>query len=313
MKRTHSRSEIHGGCRLLSPQKGFTLIELMIAMVIGAIVLAGIYASHSMQQKTYRNESMILNAQQNVRGGMHMVQMDLLMAGYDRSNSGRFGVVSITNINGNSAVRFTSDNGAGGTADNGIVDTNETIEYSMFDSPDTSQTGVFDLAREIVPPGGADARVLLAEGIEAFAVAYAYDANGDGQLDFVNTNGSTDAFGMPVQDAGENVIWAIDTDGDNDLDTSLDDNNDGAIDQNDTIGGISLTALGLTDNIPVGQIRTMRIWLLARTKAPLLNQRGDENRSYYIPGRTPFPLLIFNDNRARRLLTATVTCRNLGL
>jgi type IV pilus assembly protein PilW len=293
---------MQGGCRYLNPQKGFTLVELMVAMVIGAIVLAGIYASHSMQQKTYRNESMILNAQQNVRGAMHMVQMDLMMAGYDRSNSGRFGVISITNINGNSAVRFTSDNGAGGNADNGIVDANETIEYSMFNSPDTAESGVFDLAREVVPPGGADARVLLAEGIEAFAVAYAYDADGDSQLDFVNTNGNTDALGIPIQDAGENVIWAIDTDGDNDLDTSLDDNNDGVIDINDTIGGTSLTALGLTDNIPVDQIRAMRIWLLARTRGPLLNQRGDLNRSYYIPGRTPFPLL-----------TATVQCRNLGL
>ena len=140
-----------------------------------------------------------------------------------------------------------------------------------------------------------------------------YDANGDGQLDFINTNGNTNAQGIPIQDAGENVIWAIDTDGDNDLDTSLDDNNDGVIDQNDTIGGTSLTALGLTDDIPVDQIRAMRIWLLARTKGPLLSQRGDLNRSYYIPGRTPFPLLIFNDNRARRLLTATVQCRNLGL
>jgi type IV pilus assembly protein PilW len=313
MKRMHSRSENQERCRYLSPQKGFTIIELMVAMVIGAIVLAGIYASHSMQQKTYRNESMILNAQQNVRGALHMVQMDLMMAGYDRSNSGLFGVVSITNINGNSAVRFTADNGAGGNADNGIVDAGETIEYSMFDSPDTTQTGVFDLAREVVPPGGADARVLLAEGIEAFAVAYAYDADGDGQLDFVNTNGNTNALGIPIQDAGENVIWAIDTDSDNDLDTSLDDNNDGVIDQNDTIGGTSLTALGLTDNIPVDQIRAMRIWLLARTKGPLLSQRGDLNRSYYIPGRTPLPLLTFNDNRARRLLIATVQCRNLGL
>jgi len=313
MKRMRSRSEKQCGCRYLGQQKGFTLTELMIAMAIGALVLAGIYASHSMQQKTYRNESMILNAQQNVRGALHMVQTDLMLAGYDRSGSGNFGVVSITNINGNSAVRFTSDTGAGGNAENGIVDNNETIEYSMFDSPDTSRTGVFDLAREIVPPGGADARVLLAEGIEAFAVAYAYDSNADSQLDFVNTNGNTNALGIPIQDAGENVIWAIDTDGDNDLDTSLDDNNDGVIDQNDTIGGQSLTALGLTDNIPVDQIRAMRIWLLARTKAPLHGQSGDQNRSYYIPGRTPLPLLIFNDNRARRLLVATVHCRNLGL
>jgi len=312
MKRMPSKLEIRVGCQYLSPQKGFTFVELMVAMVIGAIVLAGIYTSHSMQQKTYRNESMILNAQQNVRGAMHMVQMDLMMAGYDRSNSRRFGVVSITNINGNSAIRFTADNGTGGNAENGIVDANETIEYSMFDSPDTTQTGVFDLAREVVPPGGADARVLLAEGIEAFAIAYAYDANGDSQLDFVNTNGNTDALGRPIQDAGENVIWAIDTDGDNLLDASLDDNNDGVIDDNDTPGGTSLSVLGLTDDIPVDQIRAMRIWMLARTKGPLLNQRGDQNRSYYIPGRLPYPLT-FNDNRARRLLTATVQCRNLGL
>jgi type IV pilus assembly protein PilW len=285
-----------------SDHRGFTMIELLVAMVISAIVLSAIYATHNLQQRTYRHQTMVVNTQQNLRGALYMLQKELLMAGYDRNNTGQFGIESVLRINNNSAIEFTGDFGPG-NADNGTLDGGERIAFQLFDSTLTSAVGNFDLGRRV--DGGTIE--LLAEGIEAFGLAFAYDENEDGRLDFVNLNGNTDAFGNPIQDPGENVIWAVDSDGDGDLDRSLDDNNDGTIDMNDTTGGVSLTALGLDDNIPVERIRAIQIWLLGRTRGTVLGQR--DSRTYVIGGRR----LTFNDFYQRRLLTSIITCRNLGL
>ena len=261
----------------LSSGKGFTLMELVIAMAISGVVLAGIYATHDIQQKTYRNQSMVVNTQQNVRGAMYIMQKELLMAGYDRTNSGRFGLEHILPISGFSAIEFTGDFGPGGNRDNGTVDSGERIAYSLFNSPLTPDTGITDLGRQV--DGGT--RQLLAEGIEALGLAYAFDSDGDGELD---------------QDVNGNVIWAVDSDGDDQLDRSLD-NND-----SDASNGVALATV-----VPMEDIRAVRIWLLARTKGPAF--KPTETRTYVVGPRHPFT----NDGYERRLLMSTIMMRNIGL
>lgn len=248
--------------------RGFTMVELMVAMLIGVIVLAAIYATHNLQQATYRNQTMVTNTQQNLRGAMYMMQRDLLMAGYDPTSSDRFGIEDITKLNNNSAIEITADNGPGASADNGSVDPGETIGYQIFDSDQTATVGNFDLGRSV---DGGDP-VLIAEGIEALGLAYAYDADGDGELDR----------------SGGNVIWAVDTDNDNRLDLIL--------------GGGAV-------NIDPDDIRAVRIWLLGKTRGPVMN-RNNANRPDYVVAERALPA---DDNYDRRLLTATINLRNLGL
>jgi prepilin-type N-terminal cleavage/methylation domain-containing protein len=50
-----------------SAQQGFTLLELAVAMAVSAVVLLGIYASQTLQQDTFRNQTMVVDAQQNLR------------------------------------------------------------------------------------------------------------------------------------------------------------------------------------------------------------------------------------------------------
>ena len=258
----------HIGYREMAGQRGFTMVELMVAMLIGVIVLAAIYATHNLQQATYRNQTMVTNTQQNLRGAMYMMQRDLLMAGYDPTSSGRFGIEDITKLNNNSAIEITADNGPGASADNGTVDAGETIAYQIFDSPQTSTVGNFDLGRSV---DGGDP-VLIAEGIEALGLAYAYDADGDGELDR----------------SGGNVIWAVDSDNDNRLDTTLE---GGAV------------------NIDPDDIRAVRIWLLGRTRGPVMNRDLTNSPDYVVAER----VVSADDNYDRRLLTATINLRNLGL
>lgn len=274
--------------RIKSAQQGFTLLELTVAMAVSAIVLLGIYASQTLQQDTFRNQTMVVDTQQNLRGALTLIQQDLVMAGYDRNDSGNFGVTSIVPFNNNGSIQFTGDFGDGIEADNGTVGAGETIDYYLWDSPNTSTIGNIDLCRQV--DGGT--QNLMAPGIEAMGMAYAYDNDGDGELD--RYNGA--------------VIWAIDSDGDNDLDRLLDDNADGVIDVADTPGGVSLTGLGLAGDIPPASIRAARIWLLARTEGTVRGGYTDPE-TYVIAARRLTPA----DNYQRRLLTSTIHFRNIGL
>jgi type IV pilus assembly protein PilW len=67
-------------------KKGITLIELLIALVIAAITLAGIYRVFISQTKTYAIQDQVVEVQQSVRGAMDIILRDLRMTGFDDDN-----------------------------------------------------------------------------------------------------------------------------------------------------------------------------------------------------------------------------------
>jgi type IV pilus assembly protein PilW len=225
--------------------------------------------------------------QQNLRAATYIMEKDIRMAGYDPAGSGNFGITDIRlkdiddnlNVNGNSSLEFTIDQNEDGVLGPG----DETVYYCIYDSPVGAPDGKTDLAQR----HGAGGRQLLAENIETLGFAYAFDNNGDGQLD-------TTVAG--------NTIWAIDSDNDNDLDVNLDTNDDGIIDINDNPAGAALAS-----DVNRSRIRAIRTWILARTD---IEDRGFSNTGTYVIANqriTP------NDGFRRRLLATTVKCRNMGL
>ncbi len=64
---------------------GFTLMELMIAMVIASIVAAAIMVSFDSQQKTQVNQQLVVEMQQEARAALYLMQQDIRMAGYDET------------------------------------------------------------------------------------------------------------------------------------------------------------------------------------------------------------------------------------
>ena len=75
--------------------KGVTLIELLIALVISAILVAGIYRTFIHQQKTYATREQVADMQQNVRVAINRMIREIRMAGFGGKNE---------NLNGNNDI-----------------------------------------------------------------------------------------------------------------------------------------------------------------------------------------------------------------
>lgn len=294
--------------------RGFTLIELVITLAMVAIIGVALSSTYRSQVQSYTVQEQVVGVQQNLRSAMDFIAKEIRLAGYDPLDGrAKAGFVAA----GNNSIRFTldvTDNGGTGGGDGDTGDANEDIRYALYDA---YADGINDLGRDT---GGGLQPVV--ENVEAIAFAYAFDANGDGILDTydaVNLNNITPA---PVFAADrERVIWAIDTNGNNDLDTNLDTDGDGFIDENDgpgpggngTMGGRTLADLAgnAIPDVAFADIRAVRVWLLARTRS------GDNNyvnsHTYAVGNRVITPNTdgdATNDNCRMRILRTIIECRN---
>jgi len=68
-------------------QQGFTLVELMIAMVLGLLLMGGVIQMHTANRQTYRVSEGVSRVQENARYAMAMIQREVRMAGYFGCNS----------------------------------------------------------------------------------------------------------------------------------------------------------------------------------------------------------------------------------
>jgi type IV pilus assembly protein PilW len=108
--------------------RGFTLVELLIGMVVALLAMGAIYSTFLSQHRSYHEQEEIAAMQQNLRAAMYYMEREIRMAGCDPLNTGNFG---ITAANANS-ITFTEDinNGTVGTPPDGVLQAGETITYS---------------------------------------------------------------------------------------------------------------------------------------------------------------------------------------
>ncbi len=81
--------------------KGVTLIELLIALVISTILVAGIYRTFIHQQKTYATQEQVADMQQNVRVAINRMIREIRMSGFGGKNENTNGNNDIINVFGN--------------------------------------------------------------------------------------------------------------------------------------------------------------------------------------------------------------------
>ena len=62
-------------------ERGFTLIEILVAMTMSLVVMGAIYSLFTTQQKSYIHQERVATIQQNLRSAMMMMERDIRLAG----------------------------------------------------------------------------------------------------------------------------------------------------------------------------------------------------------------------------------------
>jgi len=175
--------------------RGVTLIELLIALVISGIVVAGIYRIFVAQAKTYTVQDQVAEVQQSTRSAMEIMVRDLRMAGYDDDN-----LSSPIQI-ANPIVTPLSNNSI--TVNCEYYDTT-TAQYQLRTVFYTVNVNK-ELHRQetITPFGGAAIQTdeIILNNVDALNFSYGVDYDASG-----NEDGAADYWGDAASAAGRKVI-----------------------------------------------------------------------------------------------------------
>ncbi len=85
---------------------GFTLVELMVAMVVGVLLVAAMYVLFRSSSEVYVSQEQMVDVRQDIRATLSMMTRDLRMAGLDPNRNAT--CAGITSANATS-LRFTYD------------------------------------------------------------------------------------------------------------------------------------------------------------------------------------------------------------
>jgi prepilin-type N-terminal cleavage/methylation domain-containing protein len=100
---------------------GFTLVELMVAIFVGAIIIYGMYSVYVTGQRIFHEEHRISQAQLAARLGMEVIKNDIKMAGFMSTPNVNFDPMVCSNAGGPALLNIQSvvhTNGTAGTVFN---------------------------------------------------------------------------------------------------------------------------------------------------------------------------------------------------
>ena len=148
-------------------ERGFTLVELLIAMTIGLIILTALSSTFLLQRDIYDDQEQIVEMVQTTRAAMDMMSGEIRMAGYDPK-----GTMQRSDPTGAKFVGIPYDaNKLEIYADlNGDEDTDEPNEYIKYTMDSDFP---FEIRRDT---GGG--RQEFALNIQSFTFDY-FDSNGN--------------------------------------------------------------------------------------------------------------------------------------
>lgn len=92
--------------------KGFSLVELMVAMAVASILMAGIYTFYQNQLRSHVTQQALVDMQQDARVAMFMMSREIRMAGYDPQDTGA--TIRTANV---AEIAFDSDQDFDGAID----------------------------------------------------------------------------------------------------------------------------------------------------------------------------------------------------
>lgn len=175
---------------------GFTLVELMIALFISGLVMAAVASVYTAQTRSYSQHDDVAGIQQNLRGALAILPMEIRLAGCDPEETKTPGILEATRTNFRFTMDIRGDAANLNSGDGDVDDPGENIAFGFRNTIDTNNNGIVDNGGAdwsgTAPLGrhtGSGALNLqpLAENIEALEFNYIL-ANGTPSLTPINLN-----------------------------------------------------------------------------------------------------------------------------
>jgi len=172
-------------------QKGVTLIELLVALVICGVVIGAIYRLFIVQTRAYTVQDHVVEVQQNVRGAMEIMLRDLRMTGFDddcaisEAIPIRVATPLVTPVANNSiTVSYEYlDLRPGHWNGDGCPNTHDETHISHQRHTVAYSLNAGNLTRQLDrnPPGDSTTETLL-ENVDALTFTYGIDTDEDGAV-----------------------------------------------------------------------------------------------------------------------------------
>ncbi|MBV5327232.1 MAG: PilW family protein [Chlorobium sp.] len=199
-------------------EAGFTLVELMIALVVSGLVMSAVVSIYVAQSRSYSELDDVANIQQDLRGALVILPAEIRLAGSNPvpekniNNSPIPKIESATKTSLHFTMDLVGDVANPNAPDGDVNDANEDVAYALTARntitnatvvADTNGDGIVDsgganwswgnnitpaLGRQIANAGGFQP---LADNVEALEFNYIIDNGDAGVLDNVLCNGNT--------------------------------------------------------------------------------------------------------------------------
>lgn len=298
----------------LGSERGVTLVELLMGLVVMGIVSTATYASYQVCQRTLNTDRQVMEIQQQLRGAFQHMEGQIRVAGFGSTSTTPLGVADVQRY----TIPDDNDTAALSTAATASPALSLTMNLTGAALPttvsfylyDDGADNLSDLCVSNVAPGaaisGAATRELVAENIETIDFAFAVDQDENNILDSgpdANGDGIPESFNTTGASLNDIPLWLVDTDNDNILDAVIPEGGGTPVALT-TITGYPTTTVALED------IEVVRIWMLVRTH-PALEVKMTDMGTFQVGRFLIDPDSI--DGQAifrRRMLTANVRGMN---
>lgn len=161
-------------------KKGFTLVELMIALFVSGLVMAAVVGVYIAQTRSFSELDNVSNIQQDLRGAEIILAKEIRQAGCDPTESKIPGILTATRTNFQFTMDVIGDPAFPNSGDGDVGDPDENIAYGFVAGVDANNDGIADngganwsgtgsLGRQT---GGAGGFQALADNIEALEFRY---------------------------------------------------------------------------------------------------------------------------------------------
>ena len=138
LKKAHKEP---GDARRLSCHQGFTLIELMIAMAIFGLVIAGVIGAFWEQLRSHNTQQQLLAMQQNARAAMYFMATEMRMAGYNPTGNSDAGLTPDAAVRDTTTFSMDINDGANDGIDNDgdgqtdeLSETSDSVTYALVNN-----------------------------------------------------------------------------------------------------------------------------------------------------------------------------------